>query len=32
MGYSRDFIKLAGEFMIYQRFIQKYFRRQSKAA
>ncbi len=32
MGDSRDFIKWAGEFMIYQRLIQNYFRRQSKAA
>ena len=32
MGDSRDFIKWAGEFMIYQRLVQKHFRRQSKAA
>jgi hypothetical protein len=32
MGDSRDFIKWAGEFMIYQRLVQRYFRRQSKAA
>ena len=32
MGDSADFVDWAGDFMIYQRLIQKYFRRQSKAA
>ena len=32
MGDARDFIEWAGDFMIYQRLIQKYFRRQAKAA
>ncbi len=32
MGDSADFVDWAGDFMIYQRLVQKYFRRQSKAA
>ena len=32
MGDSADFMDWAGDFMIYQRLVQKYFRRQSKAA
>ena len=32
MGDSADFIDWAGDFMIYQRFLQKYFRHQTKAA
>lgn len=32
MGDARDFIEWAGDFMIYQRLIQKYFLRQAKAA
>ena len=32
MGDARDFIKWAGNFMIYQRLVQKYFHRQAKAA
>ena len=32
MGDSADFMDWAGDFMIYQRLVQKYFRRQTKAA
>lgn len=32
MGDSADFMGWAGDFMIYQRLVQKYFRRQTKAA
>lgn len=32
MGDSADFVDWAGDFMIYQRFVQKYFRRQTKVA
>src|SRR5467141_2652584 len=32
MGDARDFIEWAGDFMIYQRLIQKHFLRQAKAA
>ena len=32
MGDSADFVDWAGDFMIYQRLVQKYFRRQTKAA
>jgi hypothetical protein len=32
MGDSADFMDWAGDFVIYQRLVQKYFRRQTKAA
>ena len=32
MGDSADFMDWAGDFTIYQRFVQKYFRRQTKVA
>jgi hypothetical protein len=32
MGDAREFIEWAGDFAIYQRLVQKYFRRQAKKA
>ncbi|MGH7966499.1 MAG: hypothetical protein ACRERD_32515 [Candidatus Binatia bacterium] len=32
MGDSRDFIEWAGDFMVYQRLLQKHFSHQTKAA